>query len=91
MGERPAVADAPPLLPAEDLRTELADGAQGYVLTVCAIPERVVRAEEDEVQVSMRNGAVRRRGGRALTTEETGAVLDRDGSITSIAFRLAVG
>ncbi len=79
---------SPSLLPATELWTELEDGVDGYRFTVCSIPVRVVPADEDEVLVATRDGAVRRRSGRALTTEETGAVLDRDGSITSIEFRL---
>ncbi|TVR36775.1 MAG: hypothetical protein EA388_02835 [Nitriliruptor sp.] len=82
---------APPLLPAAELWTDLDDGVRGYAFNVCAVPVRVVQADEDVVEVSTRDGSVRRRAGRALTTEETGAVLDRDGSITSIEFRVTSG
>ena len=82
---------APPLLPASQLWTELDDGAHGYAFSVCAVPVRVVSAKEDEVHVRTRDGSVRRHGGRSLTAEETGAVLDRDGSITTIEFHIAIG
>jgi hypothetical protein len=80
---------AVPLLRPSELWADLGDAVRGFDLGVCATPVRVLAAAEDEVRVVTRDGTVRRRGGRTLTAEDTGAILDRDGSIASVEFRIA--